>query len=191
MEELEKTNTDSQLDIPAIIRSAVDEFVRTEQRKAEPAYKVELLEERKRRELLERRVNELAEENRKTKAAADETERCSAIRAELQRMGISKIDLAFRAVKDDITRGDDGRLTARSENGEVGLKEFLNQFVAENPELLPARIAGGSGIGSAPKAAPGGSGISLEQIRPGMDSEELKRVRDEISRVAAQTLRGR
>ena len=36
-------------DLRAIIRGAIEEFVRAEQTKAEPAYKVELLEERKRR----------------------------------------------------------------------------------------------------------------------------------------------
>lgn len=179
------------MDISSIIRSAVEEFVRSEQRKAEPAYKVELLEERKRREALERRLNELVEENKRSRAAAEEAERSSAIRSELQRLGVAKVDLAFRAVKDEIARTDDGRLVARGGNGELGMKEFLTQFVAENPELLPARISGGSGVGSAPKQAPGGSGFTLDQIRPGMDPEEMERIRQEISRVASQTLRGK
>jgi hypothetical protein len=183
--------SDGSVDIAAIVRSAVEEFARNEQRKAEPAYKVELVEERKRREALERRLNELVEENRRTRAAAEEAERSAAIRAELQRLGVAKVDLAFRVVKEDIQRADDGRLVARGGSGEVGMKEFLTQFVAENPELLPARISGGSGVGSAPKAAPGGGGVSLDQIRPGMDPEELERIRQEISRVASQTLKGR
>jgi len=53
-------------------------------------------------------------------------------------------------------------------------------------------MAGGSGAGAPSKTASGGgSGVSLDQIRPGMSPEELQRVREEISRVAAQTLRGR
>jgi len=192
MEEAEVTKNDLAVDIASIVRSAVEEFARTEQKRAEPAYKVELLEERKRREALERRLNELVEENQKTRAAAEETERSATIRAELQKLGVAKVDLAFRAVKEEITRSEDGRLIARGGNGEVGLKDYLTQFVAENPELLPARMAGGSGAGAPSKTASGGgSGISLDQIRPGMSPEELQRVREEISRVAAQTLRGR
>ena len=41
----------------------IEEFVQAEQVKAEPAYKAELLDERKRREDLEKRVNELVQEN--------------------------------------------------------------------------------------------------------------------------------
>ncbi len=195
MEENQMKDTEKEggagMDISTIIRSAVEEFVRAEQRKAEPAYKVELLEERKRREALERRLNELVEENQRTRAAAEEAERSTAIRSELQRLGVAKVDLAFRAVKDEIARTEDGRLVARGGNGELGIKEFLTQFVAENPELLPARISGGSGVGSAPKQAPGGGGFTLDQIRPGMDPEEMERIRQEISRVASQTLRGK
>jgi hemin uptake protein HemP len=32
--------------------------------------------------------------------------------------------------------------------------------------------------------------VSIEQIRPGMNAEEMQRVREEIVRVASQTLRG-
>ena len=74
-------------------------------------------EERKRREQLERRLNEVVEENKRSRQAADEAERNSAVRAELQRLGVSKIDLAFKAVQDGIERGPDGRswLAARAE----------------------------------------------------------------------------
>ena len=69
-------------EIRTIIRDAIHEFVSSEQTKAEPAYKAELIEERKRRELLERRVNELSEENRRSRQMAEEAERGSAIRSE-------------------------------------------------------------------------------------------------------------
>src|SRR5580704_10331207 len=91
---------------------------------------------------LERRVNELVAENQRARAKAEEAERSSAIRAELQRMGVAKIELAYRAVKDDIYRSEDGRLLAQ---GGAELKDYLAQFVGENPELLPARVSGGSG----------------------------------------------
>lgn len=179
-----------QVDVRAVIRDAIQEFVRSEQAKAEPAYKAELFEERKRREQLEGRLSELEEENKKSRSMAEEAERGSAIRAELQRLGVAKIDLAFRAVKDDLHRSEDGRLVARTGAGEVGARDFLTQFVTENPELLPARIPGGSGASGGQKPAQSGGGIDLDKIRPGMSSEELERVRQEISRVALQTMRG-
>src|SRR6185369_2758424 len=126
----------------------------------------ELAEERRRRESLEKRV--------------EEAERGSAIRAELQKLGVAKIELAYKAVKDEVPR----------EGGEM--KEFLEKFVGENPELLPARLAGGSGASGGARGGLGaGSGaVDIERIRPGMSAEELDRVRQEIARVASQTLRG-
>jgi hypothetical protein len=181
---------EEQEDVRAIIRGAIEEFLKAEQVKAEPAYKAELLDERKRREQLERQVNDLVEENRRSRQAAEDAERNAAIRTELQKLGVAKLDLAFRAVKDDVQRGDDGRLVARGEDGDMPLRDYLTRFVGENPELLPARISGGSGMGSTPKTAPGGGAMDLDKIRPGMSAEELERVRLEISRVANQTLRG-
>jgi hypothetical protein len=177
-------------DLKAVVRGVIEEFVQAQHQNAEPAYKVELVEERRRREKLESRVNELIQENAKARLAAEEAERSSTIRAELQRLGVSKVDLAFRAVRDDVVRGEDGRLVARGSQGEVGLKDYLTQFVNENPELLPARISGGSGMTPAQKSGPAASGIDLDKIRPGMNPEELERVRQEISRLASQTLRG-
>ena len=178
-------------DIQSIVRQAIQEFTTQEQARTEPAYKAELQEERKRREQLERRLNEVVEENKRSRKAAEEAERSSAVRAELQRLGVSKIDLAFKAIQDGIVRSEDGRLVARGEAGEVPIKDYLSSFVSENPEFLPARIAGGSGITPALKApASGGEAVTLDRIRPGMSAEEMQRVREEIVRVASQTLRG-
>jgi septal ring factor EnvC (AmiA/AmiB activator) len=134
------------IDVQAIVRQAIEEFATNEQSKNEPAYKAELQEERKRREQLERRLNELVAENKRSRQMAAEAERGSAVRAELQRLGVAKIDLAFKAVQDGIVRTEDGRLVARSDAGETPLKEHLAAFVNENPEFLPARIAGGTGM---------------------------------------------
>ena len=178
-------------DVREVVRQAIQEFVQSEQRKAEPAYKAELQDERKRRESLESRVNQLVEENRKARASAEEADRNSQIRSELQRLGIAKLDLAFRAVKDEIVRGEDGRLQAKGPEGK-SLQDYLIGFVQENPELLPARIAGGSGAQTPVRgAAHGGpTGIDIDKIKPGMSKEELERVRQEISRLASQALRG-
>ncbi len=51
-------------------------------------------------------MNELIAENQ-------EAQRSSAIRTELQRLGVAKIELAYKAVKDDVYRGEDGRFWLR------------------------------------------------------------------------------
>jgi hypothetical protein len=179
------------IDIQAIVRQAIQEFASSEQSKSEPAYKLELKEERKRREVMERRLNELVEENKRARKAAEEAERSSAVRAELQRLGVAKVDLAFRAVQDGIVRTDDGRLVGRSDSGEIPMREYLAAFVNENPEFLPARIMGGTGMTVNLKApAAGSETVTLDRIRPGMSAEEMQRVREEIVRVASQTLKG-
>jgi hypothetical protein len=153
-------------DIREIVRAVVEEFM---------PQKAELEEERKRREGLEQRVSELM-------VKAEEAERSAAVRAERQRQGVAKLDLAYRAIKDEIQRGEDGNL--------IGMREHVEQFVKENPELLPARLAGGSGAGGGQRSMAGDTRVELEKIRPGMSPEELDRVRKEIARVASLTLRG-
>jgi hypothetical protein len=179
------------VDVGAIVQQAVDEYMKRDTARREPAYKAELHEERRRREQLEKRVNELVEENKRSRAVADEAQRNAGIRAELQKLGVTKVDLAYRAVQDAITRTDDGKLVARGESGEQPVKEFLANFVQENPEFLPARIAGGTGMTGAQKTAAQANGVDLEKISPAMSKEELENVRREILRVVTtQTPRG-
>lgn len=177
--------------IRGVIRATIEEFIRKEQAKSEPAYQAELVEERKRREQLERRLNELVEENRRSRQQAEEADRNASIRAELQRLGVVKVDLAFKAVKDEVIRTEDGRLAAKGNQGETSLKEYLSQFLSENPELLPARITGGSGVTTGQKASGVHSPVAdLDRIRPGMSAEEAERVRQEIVRITSQTMKG-
>ena len=143
-------------DIRAIVQSVMQEFL---------GGQGELLEERKKRESLEQRVNELVTENQKARTAAEAADRSSAIKAELQKLGVAKVDLAYKAVKDDVYRSEDGRLMAQ---GGAEIREYLTQFVNENPELLPARLSGGSGASAGQRGVPTGSGIDLDMIRPGM-----------------------
>ena len=173
-------------DLKAVVKAVFEEFVKAEQMKIEPAQKNELAEERKRRETLETRVNELIAENQRSRVKAEEADRGAAIRAELQKLGVTKVELAYRAVKEDVYRSEDGRLLARS--GEE-LGDFLAEFVGENPELLPARLGGGSGATVGQRSV-ADTGVELSNIRPGMSAEEMDRVRQEVARVASQTLRG-
>src|SRR5580658_684138 len=171
---MEESTSDG-TELRSIVRGVSEEFVQAEQAKAEPAYKAESLDERKRREHLERRVDELIQENQRSRELAEEASRSTAIRSELQRLGVAKVDLAYRAVKDDVQRAEDGRLTAHGTQGEMPLRDYLVHFVQENPELLPARIAGGSGMGSGPKTAPNAGGFDLDKIRVGMSKEDLEK----------------
>ena len=185
-----ENQTPTSVDVKEIVRQAISEFVSSEQQKAEPAYKAELQDERKRRESLELRLNQLVEENRRARALAEEADRSSQIRSELQRLGVAKVDLAFRAVKDDVVRGEDGRLAGRGMESK-SLQDYLASFVQENPELLPARIAGGSGAQTAAKNSPPTTvPIDLNSIRPGMSKDELDQVRKEIARLASQSVYG-
>ena len=51
-----------------IVQQAIDEYMRQDSARREPAYKTELQEERRRREQLEKRMNELVEENKRSRA---------------------------------------------------------------------------------------------------------------------------
>ena len=82
---------------------------------------------------------------------AEEAERSSSIRAELQRLGVAKVDLAYRAVKDDIQRRDDGQLIARSGSGEVPAAR-----------LSEAIRAGESGVAAGAHYRRIGNGIGAE-----------------------------
>lgn len=175
--------------IRSVIHEAIQEFINAERNKMEPVLKTELSEERRRREQLERRVNELVQENERSRRRAEETERHAAIRDELLRLGVVKVDLGFRAVKDDIYRTADGRLAAKTGEGEVSMQEYLARFARENPELLPARIAGGSGA-SASQPAGTTDRFSLDRIKPGMDAEELDCIRREIANAISHSRRG-
>jgi hypothetical protein len=139
------------------------------------------------RATLEKKVNELIAENQRARAAAEAAEKNATIRGELQKLGVAKIDLAYRAVKDDVYRNEDGRLMAQ---GGMELGHYLTQFVEENPELLPARLGGGSGASGGQRDVEAGGSVDISRIRPGMDAEEMDRVRREVARVAARTLRG-
>jgi hypothetical protein len=174
-------------DIRGLVHAVVQEFVKAEHTRSEPAYKAELQEEKRRRETLEQRVNELVAENERARAKAEEAERSSTIRAELQKLGVAKVELAYKAVRDEIVRVEDGRLVAP--DGE-DFRDYLKGFVSENPELLPARLTGGSGATPGQRGSSGSGAVDLDKIRPGMSADELERVRQEVARVASQALRG-
>ena len=130
---------------------------------------------------MQRRIDELSAERDSLLRAAAETGRRNAINTALERAGVQKIDLAFRAIQADVRSDAEGRVVAISEGREISLDEYVSSFVAENPELLPARLFGGSGAVSPPRSM----GPDINSIRPGMSEAELGEVRAEIARLAA------
>ncbi len=177
---------DQELDIRRVVQEAVDEYSRKLAEQKEPAVNAELAEERRRREQVEKRLREVSEENDRNRRTAEQAERSSTVKAELQRIGVRKPDLAFRLVKDEVFRGEDGHLYARSDEGVVGLREYLNKFVVENPEFLPARISGGSGASGGQRQESEGGPFDLSRIKPGMSAEDKDRARREIARLAGK-----
>src|SRR5258706_4340728 len=129
-------------ELRTIIDDAVGRYVeRTRPAPPEPAetaLRSELIQERRKREQLEKRVNELVGEGKQAHDAVERSERHSAIKTELQRLGVGKVDLAFRALRDEVQRGEDGRLYAYGDEGPVPLRDYLARWVANNPEFQPA-----------------------------------------------------
>ena len=171
-------------DLKRMVHEVFEEYHNVQTKRTEPAYKAELEDERRKREVMEKRVNELVEENRRSKVKAESMERETFIKGELQRLGVAKLDLAFKAVRDEIHRETDGSLHARGIDGMVPVQEFLRKFVDENPELLPARNLGGSGTSTTGRSSQNSPGIDIDSIRPGMSKDDLARARKEIARVA-------
>ena len=81
-------------------------------------------------------------------------------------------------------------LMARTAEGEKPMRDHLTAFVEQNPEFLPARISGGSGVSGPQKPAQMKFAVDLERIKPGMNQEELQHVREQVSQLALQSLRG-
>lgn len=176
-------HTSKASDLKQMVHEILSEYQTVQAKQNEPAYKAELMEERRKRETMEKRLNELVEETRRAKARAETMERETLIRSELQRLGVAKVDLAFKAVKDEILREADGSLQARGPEGPVPVQDFLRKFVDDNPELLPARNLGGSGTANSGRGTQSSPGFDLDQIRPGMSAEDMARARKEIARL--------
>ena len=141
-----------------------------------------LAEERERRIELERRVRELDEQSRRVQQERAEAERVNRIREGLQQRGVRKTDLALRVVREDVRQTSEGEFVAEYNGGRASLDEYLDRFVAENPEFLPPRIAGGSGAtGGGGGFAPGG--LDLDSIRPGMSADDSKKAWREVARL--------
>lgn len=175
-------------DIRGIVQEAIQEFLRHKQQENEPAHRAELQEERRRREQLEGQVRELLHKTHESEQEVARARMTGAVRDELQKQGVTKVDIAFRVIKDDIRQSEHGDYVARGRDGDVPLRDFVKKFVDENPEFLPPRITGGSGSSSlgGDAATPR---LDLDSIKPGMSEEERRQVHAAIANLAAQTFR--
>ncbi len=120
----------------------------------------------RRREQLEKRVNELVEENKRSRAVAEEAQRSANIRTELQKLGVTKVDLAYKAVQDGIVRTEDGRLIARGENWRTDSRGVPGELRSRKPGVSAGADCrrdrnDGNAKGHAPRQRRG--------IRPGQD----------------------
>lgn len=177
--------TEMEGELEGLVRKAVAKF-RRHASEDDGGLKGKLREERRRREELERRLSEVRQENRRAHQQAEQSERHVEIRDALRELGVQKTDLAFRLVKDEIFRTDEGDLYADLEGERLPYREYLKRFVSDNPEFLPPRIAGGSGATGVDRKDFSRSGIDLEQIRPGMSREKLAQAWKEVARLAGE-----
>lgn len=139
------------------------------------------------RAALERQVEDLRRSAEEYRSRAEAAERAAAVREELRKRGVTNVELAYRAIREDLTRGENGEIRAKTAGGEVALADYLGQFLQSNPELMPARRLGGAG--STGGAEGERAGLDMDSIRPGMDPAEMERARREVARVISQSLR--
>ena len=181
-----KLSEESPDELDALMRKTVREFTRQTSEQEESALTVKLNDERRRRESLERQLNDVREESRRGRQQAELMDRQSQIRESLQGLGVRKADLALKLVKDDIFRAEDGDLYADVAGQQTPYREYLRQFVADNPELLPPRIAGGAGAVGASDGEISSAGFDLDRIHPGMSQADSAHAWREVARLTGQ-----
>jgi len=119
-------------------------------------------------------------ERTKTEAAAKEKERLSLIRTELAKHGLAEhsVDDAFRFFRDEVKVNEAGDLVG---GDDVPLADFVKATVEKRAHWLPPKPAGGAGA----KPGSGGkpSGVTLDDIQPGMKPETRQAAVDAIKRV--------
>ena len=174
-------------DLESTVQRAVEQYMLRAGGAGEPGAERRLNEERKRREQLERKLNELSEENQRSRRRSEQMERSARMKETLRELGVKKVHLAYRLVKDDILRGDDGELYGEIDGQRVPYEDYLSHFVAENPEFLPPRIAGGSGSSGAERSELTTTGFDIDKIRPGMSRDEMKQAWKEVARLAGHS----
>jgi len=124
---------------------------------------------------LAKQVEESERKQQETAAKAEQSERFSSIRTALQNAGANpkKIELAFRAVKDDVVRAEDGALIVKNvgkDKEDQPLDVFVAGFLKDNPEFLPPRGVAGSGAERSEQHRQGE--VDADSIKPGMSDKD-------------------
>lgn len=109
------------------------------------------------------------------------------LKDQIRALGVRNIELAYKAVREEIEQSEDGEWIARVGSERVPATQFLRSFVSQNPELVPARLISGSGTPA--RSEEFRDDCDLDQIRPGMDPVSLRRAREAVVRIIAQSKR--
>jgi hypothetical protein len=109
------------------------------------------------------------------------------LREQIRSLGVRNIELAFRAVREEIEMDGDGEWIAMVKGAKVPAVQFLKSFINQNPELIPARMISGAGAPS--RSDEFRDECDLDQIRPGMDPASMRRAREAVVRIIAQSKR--
>jgi hypothetical protein len=122
------------------------------------------------------------------KAEASRLRKDKYLRQTLSALGVENLDLAVKAVHEDIVENGDRQWVTTPASGAVPAQQYLAEFLKKNRELLPARRLQGAGMPASRMES--GGGVDLEEIRPGMDPATLRKVRDAIGRAMGVFPRG-
>lgn len=109
------------------------------------------------------------------------------LKEQLRSLGVRNIELALRAVRDDFEMSEEGKWVAALNGEKVVAHQYLRSFLSQNPELMPARAISGTGIPS--RHGDLQEECDLDQIRPGMDPGAMRRAREAVVRIIAQSKR--
>ena len=81
-------------------------------------------------------------------------------------------DMFFKAIQGDIVRNEDGDLVARTETGDLPVKDYITETAGSMEGYLAPKGNMG-GTGATPSGKAGKGGIDLNSIKPGMDRTQL------------------
>ena len=122
------------IDIQAIVRQAIREFIAMENTPTEPGWKAELREEIMHREQLERRVNELVTANRETMRARAADQLRSAVACELRWHGVEDVGLYGPAIEREVITAGARNLVLERRERNAAIAQTWKDFLAWHRE---------------------------------------------------------
>ena|ERR1051326_1479416 len=107
-----------------------------------------------------------------SEAARLETERKAGIREAMNGIQFASkttADLFYKAISGDVIRNEDGELVAKTEAGDLPLKDYVLEMAEGNPSFLAPKGMGGSGANAGKLAGKGA--VDMSEIKPGMSKD--------------------